>query len=521
MKSRMQTGEDNMTQKFKESGDLGYLFGPATAACKLASTKYAAAPPFHPGAKYPEISNTQVGPPNHVFEGIRQLLHVLELDAQRYGTPEWNPLGAIIRPGDKVVLKPNFLSHAHRYDREQWEQVITHGSVIRAVVDYVLIALQGRGEVWIADGPQLDSNWDLILQRTGMADVMQWYRQSSKVPVKLVDLRDSWEDVRGDVLYGTKQLPGDPAGAVEVDLANRSRFTGHNGSGRYYGANYDRAETNHHHTGGRHEYRISKTVATADVFINLPKMKTHKKVGVTLCLKNLVGINSGRNWLPHHTDGDAASGGDQFPERSLRNRSERWGIRNLERLTQTNPKVFAPFYRFAKRICTPIWGHTNQAIRSGNWHGNDTCWRMVHDINRCTLYSDGTAFPTARPKRFFAIVDGIVAGEGDGPAAPNRLEVGVLVAGFNPVAVDCVATRLMGFDPMRVATLREAFAPADLPLAPFSYADISIKSNLREWTATITDLKDEDTLHFKPHFGWRGKIEWQAERLPAGANSSK
>jgi hypothetical protein len=236
---------------------------------------------------------------------------------------------------------------------------------------------------------------------------------------------------------------------------------------------------------------------------------------VTLCLKNLVGINSGRNWLPHHTDGDPSTGGDQFPQKSLRNKSERWGVRNFERLTLTNPRVFAPIYRLAKRISTPIFGHTKEAIRSGNWHGNDTCWRMVHDINRCTLYSDGVNFPTARPKRYFAIVDGIVAGDSDGPAAPDRNEAGVLVAGFNPVAVDCVSTRLMGFDPMRAATLAEAFAPSDLPLASFKYADISIRSNRPGWTSALAQIKAEDTHHFKPHFGWLGKIEWQANEKTA------
>lgn len=50
----------------------------------------------------------------------------------------------------------------------------------------------------------------------------------------------------------------------------------------------------------------------ADVFINLPKMKVHKKTGVTLSLKNLVGINADKNWLPHYSGGSPRNGGDQF-----------------------------------------------------------------------------------------------------------------------------------------------------------------------------------------------------------------
>jgi hypothetical protein len=320
--------------------------------------------------------------------------------------------------------------------------------------------------------------------------------------------------VRGDVLYGTKSLPGDPAGGVEVNLGSTSRLVGHGGAGRYYGATYDQVETNDHHSNGRHEYRLSRTVASADVFINLPKMKTHKKVGVTLCLKNLVGINTGRNWLPHHTDGDPTNGGDQFSVASVRGQSERFGVRAFERLTLRHPRLFAPLYRLAKQVATPIWGHTKDTIRTGNWHGNDTAWRMVQDINRCLLYSDGVTFPTAQPKRFFALVDGVVAGDGEGPAAPDRLEAGVLIAGFNPVAVDCATARLMGLDPMRISMLREAFVRSELPLAPFAYEDIFIESNRPEWRRLLAEVRDEHTYHFRPHFGWTGHIEWASPGTP-------
>lgn len=478
-----------------------------TAAYSMSSAEYPPETPFHPGVRYPEYPFGEMGPPNGVYDAVRSLLHLLKLDDAHYDSPEWNPLGSLVFPGDKVLIKPNYLWHAHKYNVDEWEQVITHGSVIRAVVDYVLIALDGRGEVWIADGPQLDANWNEIIHRTGMEGVCAWYTSESPVQVRLLDLRDTWEDVRGDVYYGTLDLPGDPAGATVVNLGDRSRFVGHEGAGHYYGASADQAETNYHHSEGRHEYRMSRTAASADVFINVPKMKTHKKVGVTLSMKNLVGINTGRNWLPHHTDGDPSCGGDQFPQSSLLTRSERWGIGHLKRLNQRHPKLVSGLFRLARAIATPIWGHTSKTIRSGNWHGNDTTWRMVQDINRCLLYSNGETFPTQYPKRYFSVVDGVVAGDNEGPAAPDRYEAGVIIAGFNPVAVDCTTARLMGFDPMKIAMLREAFEPADLPLAPFDYTDIMIRSNRPDWRVAITDIRDTDVYHFRPHFGWWGRIE--------------
>jgi uncharacterized protein (DUF362 family) len=493
---------------------------PATAAYALAAAQYPSEPPFHPGIAYPEYRLERTGPPNHVYEGVRNLFHLLKLDHANFGTPQWNPLRDLVHPGNKVIIKPNFLWHSHRYKPEEWIQVITHGSVIRAVVDYVLVALNGRGEVWIADGPQLDARWDILLQRTGIGEVIRFCETNSAVPVRLLDLRDCYTDVRGDVTYKRVELPGDPQGSTIVNLGERSRFGDHLGSGRYYGADYDQAETNAHHSGGRHEYRISKTVASADVFINLPKVKTHKKVGVTLCLKNLVGINTGRNWLPHHTDGDPSDGGDQFPAINLKNVSERWGIRRMQQLALRYPHLIAPLFRALKSCATPFFGHTRETVRSGNWHGNDTCWRMVQDINRCLMYSDGEHFPMSQAKRFFAVVDGVIAGDGDGPAAPDPCPSGFLVAGFNPVSVDCATTRLMGFDPMRVAMLREAFQGVELPLAPFRYEDIQVCSNKAEWRGPLTGLAPKDCFRFRPHFGWRGAIEWRDLECPASLKPS-
>ena len=60
-------------------------------------------------------------------------------------------------------------------------------------------------------------------------------------------------------LYGRKSPAGDPAGDRVADPGERSRLAGHPGGGRYHGAEYNERETNAHHTGGRHEYRISSS----------------------------------------------------------------------------------------------------------------------------------------------------------------------------------------------------------------------------------------------------------------------
>ena len=56
----------------------------------------------------------------------------------------------------------------------------------------------------------------------------------------------------------------------------------------------------------------------------------------------------------------------------------------------------------------------------------------------------------------YAIVDGIVGMEGNGPISGTPVPANVLVFGDDPVATDTVGARLMGFDPAKVAYIAEA-----------------------------------------------------------------
>ncbi len=63
---------------------------------------------------------------------------------------------------------------------------------------------------------------------------------------------------------------------------------------------------------------------------------------------------------------------------------------------------------------------------------------------------------TAAVRPHLAIIDGIVAMEGDGPIMGTAKTVGAIVMGTNLPAVDSTASRLMGIDPWRLAYLAAA-----------------------------------------------------------------
>lgn len=81
-----------------------------------------------------------------------------------------------------------------------------------------------------------------------------------------------------------------------------------------------------------------------------------------------------------------------------------------------------------------------------HWAGIDECIADLH-----------AAFP-----RHFAIVDGVVGMEGNGPIQGNPKPVGVLVAGKDMTAVDATCCRIMRINPSRIHYLRLAAGPSRL-----------------------------------------------------------
>ncbi|HSW39472.1 MAG TPA: DUF362 domain-containing protein [Acidobacteriota bacterium] len=59
-------------------------------------------------------------------------------------------------------------------------------------------------------------------------------------------------------------------------------------------------------------------------------------------------------------------------------------------------------------------------------------------------------------KPHFAIVDGIIGMDGNGPIMGNPRQSGVIVLGRNPVSVDATCSRIMGIDPYKVPHLKAA-----------------------------------------------------------------
>lgn len=426
---------------------------PIAAICRPGAA-YATEPPFHP--------------PNPVYEMIERTLAALELDSGRRGTPEWNPLGDLIGRGDRVVIKPNFVTSKNFHQPLTGELLAcssTHGSVLRPIIDYALRACGPSGRVTIVDAPVEGCNVEEVIRALGVAALLDDYRRRGH-DVSFVDLRHFrivprllLDDVRRAGrswnlgLLLRQSLPGDPLGYRVVDLEDRSRFF--DVERRTPRLAFHRAHPHTpvpHHASGRHEYSMPRTLLEADVVVNVAKLKTHKKSGVTLSLKSALGLTNEKYWLPHYTLGTPDEDGDEYPTRPpMKIRI----VNQLQRLPL--PGGQHSLVARAPRLAAPANGLIGGYVLEGSWQGNDTIWRTTLDLCRILHHADRDGRLRDTPqRRHLAIVEGIVAGEGEGPLAATPRHAGLIVAGIDPVLVDLTATRLMGFDPWRVPTVAQA-----------------------------------------------------------------
>jgi len=450
-------------------------------------------PEFSPSEHYPEYNGRLSETRNPVYSLLRRLLAEGGLDAARQDRPDWNPLGDIIQPGQRVLVKPNFVSHDSR--RASLDSLVTHGSLIRAVLDYVMLAKPSR--VVVADAPLLGCDFGRLMQATGLERVASLYAKEGW-PVEWLDLRCM--SLRKS--QGRFRLPVALSGVrdtVEFDLKHESLLDPvTSASTRFNNDVYAPGA----HRPGVHRYSIAAEVIESDVVLSLPKLKTHKKAGLTGALKNAVGTCGRKDFLPHYRKGGSECGGDCYRGTSwLKDLADRlldYGTRG------TGLRALLADYGVGRCVrLSQLAG--DDSSWDGNWHGNDTVWRMALDLNRVIMYGrpDGT-LSNVTQRRLAYITDAIVAGEGDGPLAPTPKALGLVSLGLNPAAVDYVHAYLMGLDWKRLPIVREAFGRFTHPLVDFTPEQVKLRMD-------GTDLKQpwstEMTARFLPASSWRGECE--------------
>jgi uncharacterized protein (DUF362 family) len=432
---------------------------------------------------------------------VREVLRLAGLDEDRFGRPDWNPLSEWIEPGSKVVLKPNWVSHRNEAGLGM-ECLVTHASVIEAVARYAWLA--GPREIVIGDAPIQGCDFEQLMIDGGFAEMLRRLRQDG-VAARIVDFRRTV--LRGDKIGAFRERDRKSLDEfIEVDLGSNSLLEpmAHE-SGKFRVAMYNPDMMSRNHAPGIHRYLIARDVLEADTVISLPKLKTHKKAGVTGALKNLVGINGNKEYLPHYRVGGGGRAGDSYAEPSL------WK-KLAERLNDTanrcqdgtlNQRLLG---RTAQLSLFAGIMLTGERSFEGSWWGNDTVWRMCLDLQRSLLYArtDGTLADTPQ-RRVVAITDAIVGGEGEGPLQSSPIASGFVTAGVSMPAMEWVHCRLMGLDPARIPLVRESFSTFRWPIAATMPECIEVR--MAERILRAEEIWPFGDRGFTPAAGWANHCE--------------
>jgi uncharacterized protein (DUF362 family) len=383
---------------------------------------------------------------------------------------ENGPFGAAIPRGARVLIKPNLVLHQNEGPGGM-DCLVTHASVIRSATDAALRT--GAAEVLVGDAPIQGCDFDALVKKTGLD---AWARELMAREPRFKGVRD-FRRTTCVLVHGVR--------VAAENLQSEDRFTLFDlgpesllepisdSQNRFRVAWYDHRLMAQTHHAGVHQYLLANEVLEADIVINLPKLKTHKKAGVTCALKNLIGINGNKEFLPHHRVGGPKTGGDNYPDDGVLKHAMEY---ITDRQNVTSSYTGGMIWRLCYAVLARASRYKGDRIgMDGSWSGNDTIWRTCLDLNRILLYgrSDGTISNDIQ-RRVIHIADAVVAGQGNGPLAPEPLELGLLMGANNAAAMDWVGAQLLGYAPERIALVRHAFDQFRWPISNGSSSSVRL-----------------------------------------------
>ncbi len=425
-----------------------------------------------------------------------------------------------------IVLKPNWVVH-ETDPAFPISALVTDARVIEATIEACLEIFPNAKSILVGDCPLQYADWPQLCQQSGIQALIDRWPKRTNGKVLFRDLRRDVFQRDGAALVPANGLEhGDPLGYREIELGASSHLEPISDQARRFAVNdYSAEVTRSNHRRGSHRYLVCQSILEADLVLNLAKWKSHQKSCITGALKNLVGINGDKAYLPHFRRGAPKWGGDEFRDEN------RWlyfaQTRLRERFQKRSPlafKLLKPGWEVLKklrgietRLPDRAAAPKNFYIAGGAWHGNETIWRMIYDLNFLIRFADPQGKIQPNPQRqVFSIVDGLVCGEGNGPLQPLPRPLDWLVCGGDPFAIDAALSCFMGFDPEKIPLLAhrcESMKGFDLvATAQGKQEQASTADSLSNLRVTVdgevvAPMDSEINFHFAPPPGWRNYVE--------------
>lgn len=464
---------------------------------------------YHPSVLYPEYpwnSNEISFAKNDVYNMLRNIFIRQQMDKDNLGTKKWNPLGEYIRPGQTVLLKPNWVSHKNKlvHSDDSLICLVTHPSLVRVIVDYVVIALKGKGKIILGDAPMQGTDLDKLLELSGYNQLFSFFKKKN-ITIDICDFRKYKCVYKNGIISGLN-LTDSFYKSTLVSLGKKSVHSENDKKDFLYKvSDYDYHLTQKYHSSGVHTYEVNEAVLLADVLINIPKPKTHRLAGITGAMKNIVGIAYEKASLPHRALGDRETGkGDAYYKKNIfKMYMEHFD--NKQTIYSTNGSwIYAKFFDILKKAFY-IGGAllSGDKYRIGSWYGNDTIWRTVIDLDYIVNYADQKGVICDEPqRRILNIGDMIVCGEKEGPIGPSPKYLGMIMISEDMFLFDYTLSRIMGFNPYKIPSLAYILKNhKDLVESIVLSNDPNISNKV------VSNLIFPEEMKFEPHSCWKGHIE--------------
>jgi len=346
--------------------------------------------------------------------------------------------------GKSVLLKPNWVKQS----KNSYDEIClrTHDNFI--LVTLRILLKMAPSKVLIADAPIQGCNWDHMISEYLQGEIDRLSTEFD-IPVHIKDFRRRTYNFAENSANAEINPLSD---YVIFDVGQDSMLEPiTTGQSNFRVTDYDPDRMSSAHAPGIHKYCIARDFFDTDVVISLPKIKTHQKAGLTGALKNLVGINGDKDFLPHHRIGGTNRGGDCYPGRSS---LRYWSEQALDGANRRQgKKSFWLLQKFSSLLWKLSFPGPEHQMAAG-WYGNDTTWRMVMDLNRIAEYGDVSGKLKDKAQRqLFSLCDAVIGGQGDGPLEPDPLPLGIISFTNSSFLNDYVMAKLMGLPVEKIPLL--------------------------------------------------------------------
>lgn len=316
--------------------------------------------------------------------------------------------------------------------------------------DRVYINIGGVFETSLAHLSLLRVVMDYIyIATSGKAEVFVGFSPMGWSPEKSLDLELPYSDRNFRVFMFN--LPGeDPLGYTQIDLGDLSAFSSYSGNRELFSIE-GKVDTHGSHSA---RYFIGSTALSSSLLITLFKPSINQRLGMAGAIASFLGLAENPSKVPIFSKGKPSEGGDECPE--------------------------------DEKDCSSI---------EGRWWGNDTLWRSVIDIARAVLFYDYDGGIRSESRKVLFFTD-MVKYQNESP--------GLILAAINPVALDCVITRLMGIKWLNLPLILGAISNSSAALfwgkcseVKLVSEDIFIGGNFEEISPLLRSQEPP---------GWKGKL---------------